>query len=74
MADLVPSNEGSSVFGGQNALSVDVEDYYQVSAFEPHVDRSHWRDYECRLMANMDRILGAMDAVGAMDLQCGCAV
>jgi polysaccharide deacetylase family protein (PEP-CTERM system associated) len=47
-----------------NAMSVDVEDYFQVSAFDPYVDRSRWSDYECRIPANMDRILEAFDAAG----------
>lgn len=38
-------------------MSVDVEDYFQVSAFEAVVDRNKWDDYECRVENNMDRIL-----------------
>ena len=26
-----------------NAMTVDVEDYFQVSAFEQHVDKAHWQ-------------------------------
>jgi len=40
-----------------NAMTVDVEDYFQVSAFEPHVERERWNDYECRVERNVDRIL-----------------
>lgn len=40
-----------------NAMSVDVEDYFQVSAFETQVDRKHWDDFECRVEATMDRTL-----------------
>lgn len=40
-----------------NALTVDVEDYFQVSAFEPHIPRSDWDSIPCRIERNMDRIL-----------------
>lgn len=40
-----------------NAMTVDVEDYYQVSAFDPFVPRSTWSEYEGRVEANTDRIL-----------------
>jgi polysaccharide deacetylase family protein (PEP-CTERM system associated) len=40
-----------------NALSIDVEDYFQVSAFAPYVARSDWQDRVCRVEANIDRIL-----------------
>jgi polysaccharide deacetylase family protein (PEP-CTERM system associated) len=45
-----------------NAMSVDVEDYFQVSAFESVVDRDKWDDYECRVERNMDRILELFEA------------
>ena len=40
-----------------NALTVDVEDYFQVSAFEPHIDRADWDRLECRVERNIARIL-----------------
>ena len=40
-----------------NAMTVDVEDYFQVSAFEPHLDRKDWNDHPCRVEANTERIL-----------------
>ncbi len=40
-----------------NALTVDVEDYFQVSAFEPHINRRDWDAVPCRIERNMDRIL-----------------
>jgi polysaccharide deacetylase family protein (PEP-CTERM system associated) len=45
-----------------NALTVDVEDYYHVSAFEPHVSRAEWDRYESRVERNTDRILELFDA------------
>ncbi|MEO0421511.1 MAG: XrtA system polysaccharide deacetylase [Pseudomonadota bacterium] len=38
-------------------MSVDVEDYFQVSAFEQQVARGQWDDLELRVEANVDRIL-----------------
>jgi polysaccharide deacetylase family protein (PEP-CTERM system associated) len=40
-----------------NALTIDVEDYFQVSAFAPHIDRADWDTRECRGEQNIDRIL-----------------
>jgi polysaccharide deacetylase family protein (PEP-CTERM system associated) len=40
-----------------NALTIDVEDYFQVSAFAPHIARSTWDTRECRVERNIDRIL-----------------
>jgi polysaccharide deacetylase family protein (PEP-CTERM system associated) len=41
-----------------NAMTVDVEDYFQVSAFEPYIDRGAWEGLPCRVERNTDRILG----------------
>lgn len=41
----------------QNAMTVDVEDYFQVSAFERYIDRGDWDRQECRVERNVDRIL-----------------
>ncbi|MCB1874104.1 MAG: DUF3473 domain-containing protein [Gammaproteobacteria bacterium] len=38
-------------------MTVDVEDYFQVSAFEPYIDKAAWNRIPCRVEANMDRIL-----------------
>jgi polysaccharide deacetylase family protein (PEP-CTERM system associated) len=40
-----------------NAMTVDVEDYFQVSAFEQHISRSDWDRLPCRVEANVERIL-----------------
>lgn len=40
-----------------NALSIDVEDYFQVAAFDSHVARDEWDTRECRVERNIDRIL-----------------
>lgn len=46
----------------RNAMTIDVEDYFQVSAFAPHISRDSWPERECRVEANIDRILGILDA------------
>jgi polysaccharide deacetylase family protein (PEP-CTERM system associated) len=43
-----------------NALTVDVEDYFQVSAFAPYIRRSEWETRECRIERNLDRILALL--------------
>jgi polysaccharide deacetylase family protein (PEP-CTERM system associated) len=45
----------------RNAMTIDVEDYFQVSAFAPHIARDSWAGRECRVEANVDRILGILD-------------
>ena len=41
----------------KNAMTVDVEDYFQVSAFEKVVDRDDWNKITCRIPQNMEKIL-----------------
>ncbi len=45
----------------RNAMSIDVEDYFQVSAFAPHIRRDEWDAMPCRVERNMDVILGLLD-------------
>ena len=40
-----------------NALTIDVEDYFQVSAFAPYIPRDQWDARECRVEHNVTRIL-----------------
>jgi polysaccharide deacetylase family protein (PEP-CTERM system associated) len=40
-----------------NAMTVDVEDYFQVEAFFNHIQRQDWDKRECRVEYNVDRIL-----------------
>jgi len=40
-----------------NALTVDVEDYFQVSAMAPHIDRASWDSRPCRVERNVQRLL-----------------
>jgi polysaccharide deacetylase family protein (PEP-CTERM system associated) len=45
-------------------MTCDVEDYFQVSAFAPYIDRASWPSRECRVEANMDRILALFERQG----------
>ena len=47
-----------------NAMSVDVEDYFQVSAFDGVVDRRSWDERESRVTANTERMLALFDDAG----------
>jgi polysaccharide deacetylase family protein (PEP-CTERM system associated) len=44
-----------------NALTVDVEDYFQVSGFAERVSRRDWDKYECRVEASTDKLLSIFD-------------
>ncbi len=50
-----------AVSGAINAMTVDVEDYFQVSAFEPYVGKDSWSDYPDRVVANTQRVLALFD-------------
>ena len=43
-----------------NALTIDVEDYFQVSAFAEHIPRATWDSLPCRVEQNIDRILALL--------------
>jgi polysaccharide deacetylase family protein (PEP-CTERM system associated) len=45
-----------------NAFTVDVEDYYHVSAFEHAIPRSEWGGLESRIVASTDRLLALLRA------------
>ena len=56
---------GSAVKELCNALTVDVEDYFQVSALAPHIPRSDWDRMPCRVERNVDLILALLAGAGA---------
>lgn len=62
------NNFVSSEIGGPgrlvNAMTVDVEDYFQVSAFERHIRREDWDRLECRVERNTERVLALFDVHG----------
>jgi len=48
-----------------NALTCDVEDYFQVSAMAPHIERGTWDQQPCRVERNVERLLELFSARGA---------
>jgi len=48
-----------------NALTIDVEDYFQVSALAPHFPRKDWETVPCRVERNVDVILSMLHEYGA---------
>jgi polysaccharide deacetylase family protein (PEP-CTERM system associated) len=46
----------------KNAFTIDLEDYYHVSAFAEHVDKDEWHTRASRVEANTDKILDLLDA------------
>ena len=49
-----------------NALSVDIEDWFQVGAFEKTIRREDWDGLECRVEANTDAVI---DLFAAADVK-----
>lgn len=45
----------------RNAMTIDVEDYFQVSAFASHIPRESWDYLPCRVEQNMARIFALLD-------------
>ena len=48
-----------------NAMTVDVEDYFQVSAFSGHISREDWDTLPCRVEQNTNRVLDMFAEGGA---------
>ena len=47
-----------------NSFTVDVEDWFQVSALSPYIERASWDSRELRVERNVSHILGILDDVG----------
>ena len=47
-----------------NGLSVDVEDWFQVGAFEKVIERGAWDRLDLRVERNVDEILALFDSGG----------
>ena len=47
-----------------NAMTIDVEDYFQVSAFDQVVSRDRWDSLESRVCRNTERLLAIFDDAG----------
>lgn len=59
MSARTPAVAGTA--GVVNAMTIDVEDYFQVSAFAPFIRRSEWDTRECRVERNVERILALLE-------------
>ena len=57
MLGCLPNMNSLAITSITNALTIDVEDYFQVSAFAPHIHRQEWNSRECRVERNVGRIL-----------------
>ncbi len=44
-----------------NALTIDIEDYFQVHAFSDVIRYEDWNKFECRIERNTDRVLGILN-------------
>lgn len=47
-----------------NALTIDIEDYFNASVFDPVIDRKDWTGLESRVEKNTERILSLLDEKG----------
>ncbi|MEO8152854.1 MAG: XrtA system polysaccharide deacetylase [Rhizobacter sp.] len=59
------NNQPNSASTVTNALTVDVEDYFQVSALAPYISRDRWDQIPCRVERNVERLLQRFDEHGA---------
>ncbi len=58
---MVTASHGQNGEIMQNALSVDVEDWFQVGAFERTIDRADWDGLTHRIERNTDAVLALFD-------------
>jgi polysaccharide deacetylase family protein (PEP-CTERM system associated) len=58
MNNLEVSKKGNNIV---NAMTVDVEDYFQVSAFSKQIDKHNWDEFPSRVSQNTNRILKIFD-------------
>jgi polysaccharide deacetylase family protein (PEP-CTERM system associated) len=66
LPEKVPSAAPSAAPGEPAfAMSVDVEDYFQVQAFAGLAPRQEWDRWPCRVELNVDRILQILHVTGA---------
>jgi polysaccharide deacetylase family protein (PEP-CTERM system associated) len=56
-----PAQDGSAIL---NAMTIDVEDYFQVSAFDAVVSREAWAGFPSRVVANTERLLAIFEDHG----------
>src|SRR6186997_837347 len=56
-----PGSRSTSAARITNAFTIDVEDYYHVSALASAIPRDTWSSRESRVVASTDRILALLD-------------
>lgn len=61
---MTQSGANATVAPIVNAMTIDVEDYFQVSALESCIGRDEWERMPRRVEANTDRILAMLDQRG----------
>jgi polysaccharide deacetylase family protein (PEP-CTERM system associated) len=59
-----PGDRGAGATSIVNAMTIDVEDYFQVSAFASLVARDDWDTMDCRVERNVDAILALLADAG----------
>jgi polysaccharide deacetylase family protein (PEP-CTERM system associated) len=60
-----PERAASAEDSVTHCFTVDVEEYFHVSALEPYVRRRDWDRLESRVAVGVDRLLSLLDQVGA---------
>lgn len=63
-ARLEPINRARKANALLNAMSVDIEDWFQVGAFESVIDRADWDSLEHRVERNSNAVLDLFDEAG----------
>lgn len=58
--NFTPSSAAAHSARHVNAFTVDVEDYFHVAALSSVISRDSWASRECRIEANIERLLGVL--------------
>lgn len=61
---FVPDSDRLRSTTPTNAMSIDVEDYFQVSALESQIGRARWSEWELRVQASTERALSLFADAG----------
>jgi polysaccharide deacetylase family protein (PEP-CTERM system associated) len=56
-----PSGFAPKISGALNAMTIDVEDYFQVTGFEPYIGRHRWDEFESRVAIGTEKIMRLLD-------------
>jgi polysaccharide deacetylase family protein (PEP-CTERM system associated) len=56
--------DGTAGIAPAHCLSIDVEEHFQVTAFESPMRRRHWDQFESRVRSNTDRVLDLLGRKG----------